>query len=107
MKYGSGISFAAACKMELEQIKMALMGQLVCGEDESGFHYQDAPKEACDQFIVDTYKESVHQAKLAMVTSRALERILEEKVGAIGKGCELEEFLKYYQKELLETFSNE
>ena len=26
MKYGSGISFAAACKMELEQIKMALMG---------------------------------------------------------------------------------
>lgn len=107
MKYGSGISFAAACKMELEQIKMALMGQLFCGEDESGFHYQDAPKEACDQFVIDAYKEIVYQAKFSMASSRALERVLEEKIGAVGKGYALDEFLKYYQKELMETFSEE
>ena len=107
MKYGSGISFAAACKMDLEQIKMALIGQLVSGEDESGFYYQDAPKEACEQFVIDAYKEAVYQAKLSMAAGRTLEKILEEKVGKIGKGYALDEFLKYYQKELIETFSEE
>lgn len=77
-KYGSGLSFGQVCNMEKEQIKEALKGRLVCGENEDGFEYAEASKEECEKFILGAYDEVVYQALQVMSSARALEGFLKD-----------------------------
>lgn len=75
-EYGSGISFGQARSYDKERIKMALQGKLVSREGKDGFEYDKGDKEDCKNFILDAYDESVYQCYQAIISARALERML-------------------------------
>ena len=81
ISYAPGQTFGKACDIEKERIKHALKAELVCGENESGFVYAKAPWPDCKKFILTAYDEVVYQAKMAMDTARALERLATMKYG--------------------------
>ena len=80
-KYGPGLPFKEVCELELEQIEHALNGELMSGEDESGFTYEKRSEEKCKAFILDAYKECAHQGLVAMHGSRAIEKLYVDQCG--------------------------
>lgn len=102
-KYGSGLSFKEVCELELEQIEHALNGELMSGEDESGFTYEKRPEEECKAYILDAYKECAHQALVAMHSSRALGKLYVDKCG----GEPPEDYLQQYMEAMRATMDPE
>jgi len=82
-EYGNGVSFARAEMLDKERIKHALNGELIVGECEEGFMYGHFPKEDCDAYILSAFDNAVYHALQSMQSSRAVDRILEEKGIAI------------------------
>lgn len=81
-EYGPGLTFGQCCNLDKERIKHALQGELMVGEDEDGgFVYEKAPKADCDKYILEAYDSCVFQAKAAMDSGRALDRLFEEVTG--------------------------
>ncbi|HAV90099.1 MAG TPA: hypothetical protein DCW44_02340 [Eubacterium sp.] len=78
-EYGSGISFARACAYDKERIKEALKGRLLCGEDENGFIFKEAPKEECEKFIIKAFDNAVYHARGALAAGRAMDNYLKSK----------------------------
>lgn len=76
-KYGPGLSFGEVCNFEKEQIKHALRGELVCGEEDDGtFAYMLATQEECEKFILAAYDEAVYHAIEAMRAGTATENVM-------------------------------
>lgn len=114
-EYGSCISMAEAFNLDKERIKMALKGELMAGEDDSGFVYKKASKEECDAFILSAFDNAVFHCLTCARSGRALEKIMEEhdiKAGEyfheymeITQALELEDEKAYpfYYEEGIET----
>ena len=77
-EYGSCISKAEMFNLDKERIKMALKGELVSGEDESGFTYAPASKEECEKYILKAFDNAVFHCLECARSGRALEKILDE-----------------------------
>lgn len=77
-EYGSCMSMAEMFNLDKERIKMALNGQLLSGEDESGFEYSPASKEECDEFIISAFDNAVHHCLKMARSGRAFEKILDD-----------------------------
>lgn len=75
-EYGNGISFAQMCNYEKEKLKQALKGRVRIGEDETGFTYAPADKEACDKVVLTIFDNMVYHAIEAMSSAHALEACL-------------------------------
>lgn len=80
-EYGSGMSMADMFNLDKERIKMALKGELVSGEDESGFTYAPASKEECEEYILKAFDNAVFHCLKCARSGRALEKILNELCG--------------------------
>lgn len=81
-EYGPGLTFGQSCNLDKERIIHAMKGELMVGEDEDGgFVYDKAPKEDCEKYILEAYDNCVFQAKAAMDSGRAMERLFEEVTG--------------------------
>lgn len=101
-KYGCGLSFGRVCMLEKEQIKHALKGELACGETDDGFVYAPAGKEECDRFILSAYDECVYQAKDAMDSGRALERLMKSRGVELDVTYTLEEYMRFFMEAAIE-----
>ena len=77
-EYGSCVSLADAFNNDKERIKMALKGELLAGEDDSGFVYAKASKEECEAFILSAFDNAVYHCLKCARSGRALEKIMEE-----------------------------
>lgn len=75
-EYGNGVSFAQMCNYEKEKLKQALKGRVRIGEDEDGFTYAPADKEACDKVVLAAFDNIVYYAIEAMSSAHALEACL-------------------------------
>ena len=80
-EYGPGHTIGSAAELDKERVRHALHGELVFGEDESGFVYLQATKEACDTYILGVIDNLVYQCKELAASGRAMERILDEHGG--------------------------
>lgn len=89
-RYGNGVSLVDAMKMDEEQIRHALNGELVNGETEKGFTYGEASKKECDGFIISTFKEAAYQAITLAHGGKALETIAEKH----GLKIDLQEYMQ-------------
>lgn len=78
-EYGPGLTSGQAFNKDKERIKHALKGELVCGESESGFEYAAAPKEECEEYILQAFDNAVFQCQQALTSGRVQERILRDK----------------------------
>ena len=101
-EYGSGLTFGQCCTMDKERIKHALMGELMCGEDEDGFIYERASRQECERYILSAYDSVVYHAKEAMDSGRALERLMESKGLKMGQGYTLMEYAEFKEAAKLE-----
>lgn len=102
-EYGSGISFAKACAYDKERIKEALKGRLLCGEDENGFIYEEAPREECEKFIISAFDNVVYHARKSMASGRAMEALL--KVHHFD--VDLKEYIYYMSAEEFKDYEND
>ena len=102
-EYASGLTFGQTRNLDKERIRHALRGELVCGEDENGFIYAEANREDCERFILSAYDDCVYQAKQAMDSGRALERLLKSKGVEIGVTYTLAEYMAFLEKATLES----
>ena len=75
-EYGNGISMTRAFTLDKERIKHALNGELACGENEDGFVYAKADKEACDNYIISAYENAVYYALTMNESACALEKLM-------------------------------
>ena len=108
-EYGNGVSFAQMCNYEKEKLKQALKGRVRIGEDENGFTYAPADKEACDKVALEIFDNMVYYAIQGMSSCHALEECLNrhgikpekemhnyihdvQKAGELFKDYEYEEF---------------
>jgi len=80
-EYGPGHTIGTAAELDKERVRHALLGELVIGEDESGFIYAQAPKAECDRYILEVIDNLVYQCKELAASGRAMERIIEEHGG--------------------------
>ena len=81
-EYGPGLTFGQMCALDKERIKHAMQGELMIGEDEDGqFVYEHASKAECDAYILAAYDNCVFQARAAMDSGRALDRLFKEVTG--------------------------
>lgn len=109
VRYGSGVTFKAACEMDREQIMKALSQQIVCGENDNGFVYDTCTKEEADKTVIDIFDSLVYQARQSNAVSRAMEKYLTKKMGKRWMKLFNKGFLKsgYVDKEILEEFGDE
>lgn len=97
-RYGNGIDFQQAMMYDKEQIKQALKGKLVSGENENGeFVYCDASEKDCGEFILQAFDNAVYHAIDGMASGRAFEQVL------LNHGLSVmdyfNEFRELYEKE--------
>ena len=97
-EYGNGVSFGQACTYDKERIKMALQGKLLARESSNGFEYEKGEKEDCKNFILDTYDEAVYQARMAMASGKALERMLFDLLPD-RTAVDFMKYMKYFEEE--------
>ena len=74
-KYGPGLTSGKIANMEKDEIKHALQGEVIVGENKDGFEYAEASKEACNKVILEAYDALYHQLDQALASGRALEMI--------------------------------
>lgn len=75
-KYGNGISFGSACSLEKAEIKRALNGEILAGEDETGRQiWVKGSKEETDKVIIDAYDELYYQAEQLRASGCAMDKI--------------------------------
>lgn len=77
--YGSGVTLTQAFNYDKERIKKALDGQLLSGENESGFTYKPAKKEDCNRYILEAFDNAVFHCMDINATAIALEKYLDDK----------------------------
>lgn len=82
-KYGNGISFAEACKMNREELLHALNGEIRVGENENGFIYAPASKEETDKVIIGLFDSLVYDAQNTLKASRAMESAYFKQAGPL------------------------
>ena len=97
-EYGNGVSFGQACTYDKERIKMAFQGKLMIGESVNGFEYEKADKDECKRYILGAYDEAVYQARTAMASGRALERMLFD-ILPERSAVDFMKYMQYYEEE--------
>lgn len=78
-KYGPGLTIGQVFNLEKEQVRHALKGELMCGEDGNGFIYRKAAKEECDRYILSAFDNAVFHLLEANKFCRVYDEILERK----------------------------
>lgn len=76
-EYGPGMTIGRAAELDKERVRHALMGELICGEDDRGFVYEPASREECERYILGVVDHWVYQAKQLADSGRAMERVME------------------------------
>ena len=76
-EYGPGMTIGSAAELDKDRVRHALMGELMCGEDDRGFVYEPASREECERYILDVIDYWVYQAKHLADSGRAMERVME------------------------------
>lgn len=76
-EYGCEITLVQAFNYDKERLLKALEGQLMCGEDENGFNYSDAPEEACREEIIKLFDNAVYLALQGYRSGRVMEKSAE------------------------------
>jgi hypothetical protein len=75
-EYGSGVTLVQAFNYDKERLLKALEGQLICGETEHGFKYEDATEEECRDFIISVFDNAVYHALKGYQSGRVLEKVM-------------------------------
>ena len=79
---------AEAGRKDLERVFNALEGKMVCGETDGCFEYCDAPKIACDNFILSAFRNVLYELMEVTARLKATEEAFE-----ITKGIDREKAL--------------
>lgn len=99
-EYGPGLTSGQTFMLDKERIKRALMGELVCGENDNGFEYAPAPQEECRKFILQAYDNAVYQCIQAHSSGRAMERLIRKETKLSDVEI-LQKFVPLMQEETL------
>ena len=91
-EYGGSVSLVQAFNYDKERLLKALDGQLVCGETEDGFEYEDASEEECRAYIISVFDNAVYHALQGYQSGRVLEKTAE----ANGINTKSGQFFKDY-----------
>ena len=75
-EYVSGLTMGQCAEFDKERVRHALRGELMCGEDESGFVYEAAPRQECDRYVLGVIDKWYFTAKQLADSGKAMERIM-------------------------------
>lgn len=106
-EYGSGVSLTRAFNYDKERLLKALEGQLLCGENEDGFIYEDAPEEECRAFIISVFDNAVYHALQGYSSGRVYEKVMEANGIKVGDGQIFKDFLHFKQMDDMKQFQGE
>lgn len=97
MRYGSGISFEGACKLDKERIRKAFENKTIIDWDEDGNPIcEDVSPEQAQEEIISIFDNCVYQGVEALRTGRVLEQMLKD---ATGKVADQKTFMKLYMED--------
>ena len=106
-EYGSGVSLVQAFNYDKERLLKALDGQLLCGETEEGFEYEDASDEDCRAFIISVFDNAVYHALQGYQSGRVMEQVMGANGIKVGDGQIFKDYLHFKQMDELKQFKEE
>lgn len=106
-EYGSGVSLTQAFNYDKERLLHALKGELLWGESEEGFIYEEASEEECRKFIIDVFDNAVYHALQGYSSGRVYEKVLEANGIKPSNGQIFKDFLHFKQMDDLQQFKGE
>ncbi len=93
-EYGN-VSMIQAFNYDKERLLKALDGQLMCGENEHGLEYADAPEDECRAYIIQVFDNAVYHALQGYGCGRIYEKVMEANGLNISDGQLFKDFMHF------------
>ena len=74
----SAMTTGQAAMQDKEFARHALIGELVCGEEDGHYVYREASREECKRFILGLVDKWYYHVDQLAASMRAVERVMEE-----------------------------